>query len=225
MKGRAQKNIAGTDAALKLYNETLEEPKFSRYYQPSDDQKTGEMMYVGGGMLAMAYSAKKYFVECMMNDVERIVLEKPSSLHIKCGKRNKDDGDLDPTTLNEPGANGDDYDRDETVYTSPINFTSVSRIEPDDEVAPLLGERGEDRREAFQIIQSKFYEFDPLRSPFTADLDAEGRVWVRLTSRSDNKAHLRIDADGVDQIGQASTLDKEYLSGLTPKSCSRRTMS
>ena len=36
------------------------EPKFSDYYKPSDNQKTGEMLYAGGGMLALGYMASKF---------------------------------------------------------------------------------------------------------------------------------------------------------------------
>ena len=45
---------------LKL-SETLKEPRFSDYYRPSGNQKTGEMLYVGGGMLALGYIASKFF--------------------------------------------------------------------------------------------------------------------------------------------------------------------
>ena len=58
-----------------------------------------------------------------------------------------------------------------------------------------------DRREALQIIQSKFYEFDLLNSPFAARLDEDGNVWVRLTSRRDNKEHLLIDRYGKIKYG------------------------
>ena len=39
----------------------MHEPKFSDYYRPSDNQKMGEMVYVGGGMLALGYMASKLF--------------------------------------------------------------------------------------------------------------------------------------------------------------------
>ena len=35
-------------------------PKFSDYYRPNSDQKTGEMVYVSGGMLALGYIASKW---------------------------------------------------------------------------------------------------------------------------------------------------------------------
>ena len=58
-KYQASKNISKTDEALKLYSQ-MHEPKFSDYYKPSDNQKTGEMLYVGGGMLALGYTVSKF---------------------------------------------------------------------------------------------------------------------------------------------------------------------
>ena len=59
-KYQASKNLSKTDEALELYAE-MHEPKFSDYYKPSNNQKTGEMLYVGGGMLALGYAASKFF--------------------------------------------------------------------------------------------------------------------------------------------------------------------
>ena len=54
----ASQNLSKTDEALKLYNRThpddnleVNEPIFHDYYRPSNDQKYGEMIYVGGRML------------------------------------------------------------------------------------------------------------------------------------------------------------------------------
>ena len=58
-KYQASKNISKTNEAFELYNQ-LHEPKFSDYYKPSDNQKTGEMLYVGGGMLALGYTVSKF---------------------------------------------------------------------------------------------------------------------------------------------------------------------
>ena len=59
---RASQNMSNTDEALKLYSDyQLYEPKFSDYYRPSDNQKMGEMVYVGGGMLALGYMTSKFF--------------------------------------------------------------------------------------------------------------------------------------------------------------------
>ena len=41
-------------------NYQLREPKFSDYYRPSNEQKMGEMAYVGGGMLALDYFVTKW---------------------------------------------------------------------------------------------------------------------------------------------------------------------
>ena len=36
------------------------EPKFSDMYQPSDLQKQGELLFVGGGALALGYAAFRF---------------------------------------------------------------------------------------------------------------------------------------------------------------------
>ena len=59
-KYHASKNISTTNEQFALY-EQMHEPKFSDYYRPSDNQKMGEMAYVGGGMLALGYMASKLF--------------------------------------------------------------------------------------------------------------------------------------------------------------------
>ena len=59
-KYQASKNLSKTDEALKLYSQ-MHEPKFSDYYRPSENQKMGEMLYVGGGMLALGYMAVSKF--------------------------------------------------------------------------------------------------------------------------------------------------------------------
>ena len=63
----ASKNLSNTDEALKLYNRThpddileVNEPIFHDYYQPTNDQKIGEILYVGGGMLSLGYLASKW---------------------------------------------------------------------------------------------------------------------------------------------------------------------
>ena len=62
---QASQNLTDTDEAFKLYSQThpdysLQEPRLSDYYRPSDDQRMGEMAYVGGGMLALGYVASKF---------------------------------------------------------------------------------------------------------------------------------------------------------------------
>ena len=63
----AYQNLSNTDESVKLYNRThpddnleVNEPIFHDYYQPSNDQKIGEMIYVGGGMLSLGYLASKW---------------------------------------------------------------------------------------------------------------------------------------------------------------------
>ena len=64
-KIRANNNDKETDNAFRLYAQThpdfnLREPSMSDYYRPSGNQKMGEMVYVGGGMLALGYVASKW---------------------------------------------------------------------------------------------------------------------------------------------------------------------
>ena len=53
------------DNALKLYNQThheklaSKEPQMSDYYSPNNQQKTPEIMYVGGGALVLGYTASR----------------------------------------------------------------------------------------------------------------------------------------------------------------------
>ena len=67
----AAHDLSNTDEALKLYNRVHEavnqpqisigkEPEFGNYYKPSSSQKTGEIVYVAGGMLGVVYLASKF---------------------------------------------------------------------------------------------------------------------------------------------------------------------
>ena len=68
---RAAQDMGNTDEALKLYNRVHQavdqpsisigkEPQFENYYKPSSSQKTGEIAYVAGGMVAVVYLASKF---------------------------------------------------------------------------------------------------------------------------------------------------------------------
>jgi len=67
-KAKAKQNFTNTDYAFKLYNQahpnrkmTLpKEPKFSEFCQPSAAQKQGELLFVGGGALTLAYAAFRF---------------------------------------------------------------------------------------------------------------------------------------------------------------------
>jgi len=67
-KAQAKQNFTNTDYAFKLYNQahpdrqmTLpKEPKVSDFYQPSQAQKQGELLFVGGGALALGYAAFRF---------------------------------------------------------------------------------------------------------------------------------------------------------------------
>ena len=67
IKDEAKENFKNTDYALKLYNKIhqddlkLREPKFSDFYQPSAQQKQGEIIYVRASALAIGFAAS-YFI-------------------------------------------------------------------------------------------------------------------------------------------------------------------
>ena len=68
IKAQAKQDFTNTDYAFKLYNQahperqmTLpKEPKFSDFYQPSEKQKQGELLFVGGGAIALSYVAFRF---------------------------------------------------------------------------------------------------------------------------------------------------------------------
>jgi len=68
IKAEAKQNFTNTDYAFKLYNQAhpdeekipSKEPKFSDFYQPSEQQKNGEFMFVGAGALALGYAAFRF---------------------------------------------------------------------------------------------------------------------------------------------------------------------
>jgi len=67
-KAEAKQNFTNTDYAFKLYNKAYpdkqmippKEPKFSDLYQPSEQQKNGELMFVGAGALALGYATFRF---------------------------------------------------------------------------------------------------------------------------------------------------------------------
>ena len=67
IKDEAKENFKNTDYALKLYNKihqddlNLREPQFSDFYQPSAQQKQGEIIYVVASALAIGFAAS-YFI-------------------------------------------------------------------------------------------------------------------------------------------------------------------
>ena len=68
IKEHADKNFTNTDYAFKLYNQNHPDqrltvpkrPNFSDMYQPSELQKQGELLFVGGGALALGYTAFRF---------------------------------------------------------------------------------------------------------------------------------------------------------------------
>ena len=69
IKDQAKQNFINTDYAFKVYNQAHpdyklpmpKEPKFSDMYQPSELQKQGELLFVGGGALVLGYAAFCFF--------------------------------------------------------------------------------------------------------------------------------------------------------------------
>ena len=65
MKEQAKQDFANTDNAIKLYNKMhpkermtpTREPKFSDFYVPSQQQKNGELLFLGTGAFALGYAA------------------------------------------------------------------------------------------------------------------------------------------------------------------------
>ena len=65
LKYQTSQNLVNVDNALKLYNQTynekivLKKPQITDYYSPSNQQKTAEILYVGGGALVLGYTASR----------------------------------------------------------------------------------------------------------------------------------------------------------------------
>jgi len=67
-KRRRRPSSTNTDYAFKLYNQAHpdeqmvppKEPNFSDFYQPSEQQKKGELAFVGPGALALGYAAFRF---------------------------------------------------------------------------------------------------------------------------------------------------------------------
>ena len=67
-KAHAKQNFTNTDNAFKLYNQVHpdarmtppKEPKFSDFYQPREQQKNGELLFVGASALALGYVAFRF---------------------------------------------------------------------------------------------------------------------------------------------------------------------
>jgi len=68
IKAQAKQNFTDTDYAFKLYNQAHpdepivppKESKFSDFYQPSEQQKNGELLFVGAGALILGFAAFRF---------------------------------------------------------------------------------------------------------------------------------------------------------------------
>ena len=69
IKEQAKKDFKDTDYAFRLYNQTHparpmippKEPQLSDFYQSSEKQKQGELLFVGAGALALGATAFYFF--------------------------------------------------------------------------------------------------------------------------------------------------------------------
>ena len=67
-KEQAKQNMTNMNYAFKLYNQahpgaqvvSPKEPKLSDFYQPSEQQKNGELAFVGASALALGYAACQF---------------------------------------------------------------------------------------------------------------------------------------------------------------------
>ena len=69
IKDQAKQAFTNTDNAFKLYKQTHpdeqitspQEPKFADFYQPSETQKQGKLLFVGAGALALALGYAAFY--------------------------------------------------------------------------------------------------------------------------------------------------------------------
>ena len=136
--------------------------------------------------------------------------------------------DFEPTDLD------DDVDR-ENMEMDPISSTT-RLINPDDDeeeetsfggrnyekegARPKLpSDKYDNRMEALKYIKRLFPDFNPLDSPFTAEWDKEGNLFVKLSNQRNAAEHILIDKDGViklDKVGKTiiKALGADYESML-----------
>ena len=69
IKEQAEQDFRDTDHAFEIYNKahpdqpvfSPKEPRFADFYQPSEEQKRGELIFVGVGALALGAAAFYFF--------------------------------------------------------------------------------------------------------------------------------------------------------------------
>lgn len=87
LKPTGKQNFTNTDYAFKLYNQAHldrqitppKEPRFSDFYQPSKQQKQGELLIVRGSALALGYVAFRFLLTFTGAKIQMLLLEATSS--------------------------------------------------------------------------------------------------------------------------------------------------
>ena len=67
VKDKARHDFQDTDRALAFYNQTHrakvglpKEPQFSDFYKPSQQQKNGELLFIGASTIVLGYAALRF---------------------------------------------------------------------------------------------------------------------------------------------------------------------
>ena len=123
------------------------------------------------------------------------------------------DPELDPTTLNEPGATGGgDYDGDDTNYMSPITTkTSTTRVDPDIEETSFIDDTNEKRRlleekeEDREYAETEIKRFFPraktsnfiagVRKSFVEGVERVERIFLKLKRKGSREYTLLKDGE------------------------------
>ena len=184
----ASQNLSNTDEALKLYNRThpnenleVNEHIFPDYYRPSNDQKIGEILYVGGGMLSLGYLASEWLQ--LSNLKINYIISKMST------EENPFDTGIDNPGMDETGEhmeirNLNPYDS--SSRRGSVDPTGHHRTHGEasfggdiSDTTPLI-QRENKRDDAWARIKRKFPNFNPTNSSFTANIDNYDQVIVKL---------------------------------------------
>lgn len=78
IKEQGKQNFTNDNYVFKLYNQTHpdrqivppKEPKFSNFYQPSEQQKQGELIFAVAGVLALGYATFRFLSTFHFNNIQ-----------------------------------------------------------------------------------------------------------------------------------------------------------